>query len=112
MNRIELSDRNLFCLKKAVWYYWSSLCVHGEAATSAVVNGWDQHYTVDDYIQIWKLNDFFVHGKVVLTPTDVKRIRRLYGKTWRGEQDWQQFAKMEKEKHQRWDNEEMMGKKK
>jgi hypothetical protein len=111
MNRLELSDRDMEWLKRAVWYYWHRLCVGGEAATESVIHGWDQSYTVDDYIMIWKLNQK-VHGFTPLGPNDIKRVRKLYSKMWRGEQDWQQFARETEQKHRRWDDEEIAGKRK
>src|SRR6266566_1954515 len=112
MKRLELSDREMAWVKRAFLYYWHTLCIGGEESTNAVVNGWDQHYTVDDYIQIWKLNSKILRGHSTVTRADVVRIRKLYGKMWRGEEPWQAFAREEKKKHDRWDNEEMMEKRK
>jgi hypothetical protein len=111
VKRLELSDRDMDWLKRAVWYYFHQLCVGGDAATEAVIHGWDQSYTIDDYITIWKLNAK-VHNLEPLSRTAEARVRKLYGKMWRGEEKWQQFAREQEQKHRRWDDEEVMGKRK
>ncbi len=111
MKQLRLSEVDMDWLKRAVWYYWHRTCVGGDIATNAVIHGWEQHFTIEDYILIWKLNQK-VHGWKLLTPTDIARIKKLYGKMWRGEEDWQQFAREQEKKHQCWDDEEILGKRK
>jgi hypothetical protein len=88
MKRLELSETDMELLKRMMWYAWHVICVEIEPN-----NGFPRR-TIEEYIQIWKLNQK-VHGFSVLKPTDVARVKRLYGKSWRGEQSWQQEKKVD-----------------
>lgn len=79
MKRVELSDRDMEWLKRGFWYFWHTVCVGGEAATTSVKLGVPQHYTVDDYITIWKLNGKLQGTKRPLTPTDRVENGFIYG---------------------------------
>lgn len=107
MKRLELSERDMDWLQRGFWYFWHTVCVGGEAATESVKLGLPQHYSIDDYIQIWQLNKKLL-GSPRLTPTEVKRVKRLYGKMWRGEEDWQAFARDQAKKFQEWEDKEIM----